>query len=101
MRMTDTPHAYGARPQEQPEAEVLTLEDEGTRLVLYNDDFNTFAHVIQCLVSYCGHEPEQAEQCAWIVHLKGRCVVKIGTWEELAPMQAALGDQGLTAALED
>jgi ATP-dependent Clp protease adaptor protein ClpS len=69
-------------------------------LVLYNDDFNTFEHVINCLVKYCGHDVCQAEQCAYIVHYKGKCSVKSGEYTYLEPMCTALCDQGLSATVE-
>lgn len=88
------------REKEQSLPVLLEQEDEGEKLVLYNDDINTFDHVIRCLMQYCQHEAEQAEQCAWIVHLKGRCTVKQGTYAELLPVHTALCDQGLSAAIE-
>ena len=52
-------------------------------LVLFNDDFNSFDHVIDCLVAICEHDPIQAEQCALITHFNGRCVIKNGNTEDL------------------
>jgi ATP-dependent Clp protease adaptor protein ClpS len=82
--------------------EVLeeTVIDSGFELILYNDDFNTFEHVIECLMKYCGHEPVQAEQCAWIVHTKGQCSVKQGSYSDLEPKCNALCDSGLSAQIE-
>ena len=68
-------------------------------LVLYNDDVNTFDHVIDCLVSICDHSKTQAEQCAYIVHYKGKCVVKKGPMEKLEPMLVALQMQDLSAKI--
>ncbi|MFY0642960.1 MAG: ATP-dependent Clp protease adaptor ClpS [Bacteroidia bacterium] len=70
-------------------------------IVLYNDDVNTFDHVINCLVKYCKHEEPQAEQCAMIVHYKGKCQVKNGSSEELQPICDALCRKGLSATLEE
>jgi ATP-dependent Clp protease adaptor protein ClpS len=70
------------------------------RLVLYNDDVNTFEWVIQSLVEVCEHTVEQAEQCAWIVHTKGRYAVLGGTKDFLKPRCEALSERGLTAAIE-
>lgn len=75
--------------------------DSGWSIVLYNDDVNTFDWVINCLVKYCKHESIQAEQCAWIVHTKGKCVVKSGSLIELQPACTALCDAGLSAKLEE
>jgi ATP-dependent Clp protease adaptor protein ClpS len=69
-------------------------------LILYNDDVNTFDHVINSLVKICQHDPIQAEQCAWIVHLNGKCKVKNGYFEELEPMCTALLDRGISATIE-
>jgi ATP-dependent Clp protease adaptor protein ClpS len=68
-------------------------------LVLYNDDFNTFDHVIKSLVEVCGHDPVQAEQCALIVHFKGSCDVKTGVTEVLNAMCKSLLVKGLKSAV--
>jgi ATP-dependent Clp protease adaptor protein ClpS len=73
---------------------------ESSTLVLYNDDINTFDHVIKSLVEVCGHDPVQAEQCAMIVHLKGSCDVKIGFVEVLNAMSRSLNLKGLNSKVE-
>jgi ATP-dependent Clp protease adaptor protein ClpS len=97
---TTLPLGYEGVTREKPQYDVLELEGEGHSLVLHNDDINTFAHVITCLMQYCEHSAEQAEQCAWIVHLKGKCSVKSGSYDDLVPLHAALGDQGLQVTIE-
>lgn len=80
----------------------LILKEEGSKtLVLYNDDFNTFQFVAECLMKICKHYQEQAEQCTYIVHYKGKCPVKHGTYKKLKPMCEALLEKGLTAKIED
>jgi len=74
---------------------------ESHQLLLYNDDVNTFDHVIESLMNVCRHEPMQAEQCAHIVHFAGKCSVKTGEFEKLEPMCVALLDRGLSAAIEE
>lgn len=69
-------------------------------LVLYNDDVNTFDFVIECLMIFCGHTPEQAEQCTFLVHYKGKCSVKVGSYEELKPICEGFLDHGLSAKIE-
>ena len=76
------------------------LEDE-CHLILYNDDVNTFDHVIDTLVKVCHHTFEQAEQCAIIVHFKGKCDVKSGSYSFLKPLCTALLDAGLSAEIEE
>ena len=69
-------------------------------LVLHNDDFNTFDFVIQSLIEVCKHEPEQAEQCAFIVHFNGKCTVKTGPFDELEIMNKELCRRNLTSTIE-
>ena len=77
-----------------------TLTEEVKSLLLYNDNVNTFDHVIECLMKICNHEPEQAEQCAYIIHYKGKCAVKSGEFLKLRPLCEALLDKGLSATIE-
>ena len=86
--------------QEQDKFDVLEELIDENGLILYNDDVNTFDHVINSLVKICKHEPIQAEQCAWIVHLNGKCKVKNGNFDELEPMCVALLDRGISATIE-
>ncbi|RIW16366.1 ATP-dependent Clp protease adaptor ClpS [Algoriphagus lacus] len=84
------------------ESEILLedlLDQEALDLVVYNDDFNTFEHVIQVLMKVCKHSHEQAEQCTLIIHYKGKCAVKKGSREELKPMCEAILDAGIQAAI--
>jgi ATP-dependent Clp protease adaptor protein ClpS len=69
-------------------------------LVLHNDDFNTFDFVISSLIEVCKHEPEQAEQCAMIVHYKGKCTVKTGPFTELEPMHTEFSNRNITTTIE-
>tara|TARA_R110000868_G_scaffold91812_10_gene254513 strand:- start:4257 stop:4532 length:276 start_codon:yes stop_codon:yes gene_type:complete len=68
-------------------------------IVLYNDDVNTFDHVIETLMMACEHAPEQAEQCALIVHYNGKCTVKTGPYNELKPRCSMLLEAGLNAEI--
>ena len=63
--------------EKESELEVLTQVKREHEIILYNDDVNTFDHVINTLVAYCDHTYEQAEQCAYIVHYSGKCVVNL------------------------
>lgn len=78
---------------------VPDLEDEFYRLVLWNDDYNTFDYVIECLMEICGHTAEQAEQCAMLVHYKGKCTVKTGALDKLKAMHEKLLSRGLTSEI--
>lgn len=84
---------------ELPEIEIDELIDEPNALVVYNDDVNTFDHVINTLIKVCRHTPEQAEQCTLLIHYKGKCAVKSGTRDELKPMATAICDEGIDARI--
>jgi ATP-dependent Clp protease adaptor protein ClpS len=71
------------------------------KLVLHNDDYNTFDWVITCLMNVCKHEYEQANQCAHIVHFKGECDVKYGDFEKLSEMKSKLQNAGLSVTIEE
>ena len=79
--------------------EVETTITDQKNLVIYNDDYNTFDHVIESLVKVCKHEAIQAEQCTWIIHHNGKCAVKNGSFEDLRPMRHALSARGLDAKI--
>ncbi|MFB9054985.1 ATP-dependent Clp protease adaptor ClpS [Formosa undariae] len=78
---------------------VETKEKKENEIVLYNDDVNSFDHVIETLVYVCQHTPEQAEQCSIIVHYKGKCTVKTGPYKELEPRCSKLLEAGLSAEI--
>ena len=87
----------GAKEKIQEEVSVAELESNQNEIVLYNDEVNTFDHVINTLIYACEHTPEQAEQGSLIVHYKGKCTVKTGTYDELKPRCSMLLDAGLSA----
>ena len=68
-------------------------------LVIYNDDVNTFDHVIDSLVKVCKHELVQAEQCTWIIHYNGKCAVKNGDFKALKPMREAFIERGINSKI--
>ena len=83
------------------EEEIELLEEIGADLdrdlIVFNDDINTFEHVIETLIKICRHSPEQAEQCTWIIHYNGKCSVKKGNEQNLIPMRNAICDRGISA----
>ena len=83
-------------------SEALLLEEEvinPNEIVLFNDDVNTFDHVINTLIDVCDHTPEQAEQCSLIVHYNGKCTVKTGAYDDLKPRCSKLLQAGLSAEI--
>lgn len=90
------------------EEDILIEEDiddsdtgEPAKLLVYNDDHNTFDWVIQCFIEVLNHTPEQSEQLALIIHFKGKATVKSGSFKELKPKKDALIDRGLSAVIEE
>jgi ATP-dependent Clp protease adaptor protein ClpS len=68
-------------------------------LIVFNDDVNTFDHVINTLIKVCKHTTEQAEQCTMIIHYKGKCTVKNGSFNFLKPMRDAICEVGIDARI--
>jgi ATP-dependent Clp protease adaptor protein ClpS len=69
-------------------------------LILHNDDYNSFEWVIECLIKICKHEPNQASQCAHIVHFTGKCDVKRGDHDTIMGMYNKLKSCGLSVTME-
>jgi len=87
--------------QEEELVEVLVDEkqEEGKGLMVYNDEFNTFDHVIDTLIKTCNHARLQAEQCTYIIHFNGKCQVKQGPYDDLKPMKEGIVDAGIKAVI--
>jgi ATP-dependent Clp protease adaptor protein ClpS len=87
--------------QEEELVDVLEAIEtvEISDLVVFNDDVNTFQHVIETLIRVCKHTPEQAEQCTLLIHYKGKCAVKSGSFDFLRPMQEAICEAGIDARI--
>ena len=86
----------------QFEEDVMVEEIAVTtsKLILHNDDINTFEWVIDALVEVCKHTHEQAEQCSYIIHSRGKYAVKHGSFERLKPMRNAIIERGINATIE-
>ncbi|MBK6622229.1 MAG: ATP-dependent Clp protease adaptor ClpS [Saprospirales bacterium] len=97
-----------AHPSKKPEEADVALEEDleddvgdVSRLIVYNDDHNTFDWVIQCFIDVLNHSFEQSEQLALIIHFKGKATVKTAPLQELKPKKDALVDRGLSAVIEE
>lgn len=88
-----------AKERLQESLQVDEKEQDLNEIVLFNDDVNTFDHVIQTLIDVCEHSPEQAEQCSLIVHYNGKCTVKTGEYKDLKPRCTRLLQAGLSAEI--
>ncbi len=83
-----------------PDAGTEIREDSGKKLIIFNDDINTFDFVIETLIEVCGHDPHQAENCTLIAHFKGKCAIKIGALEDLKPCYDAMILKRLTVEIQ-
>lgn len=86
--------------ESREETGLLTLQEETCKLIVWNDEVNTFEWVIETLMDICGHTQEQAEQCAFIIHFHGKYAVKNGSYEDLKPQCDAITDRGINATIE-
>ena len=84
----------------RPETDLLTDSEEFCSLIVWNDNVNTFEWVIETLIEVCGHSPEQAEQCSYFIHFKGKYAVKEGSYDELKPQCDAITERGIGATIE-
>ncbi len=91
---------YNPDTLEQVTTDTITEEATGWSLIVWNDDVNTFDWVIETLVKVCKHEATQAEQCAIIIHFKGKCAVKNGGYDELKAMCDAITEREIGATVE-
>lgn len=93
---------YASIEETETLSEIEVLEEliSAYQIVIYNDDVNTFDWVIECLEKYCNHTHEQAEQCAWFIHFKGKYGVKSGPKKDLDPICQSLQEKGLNAKIE-
>lgn len=89
---TSRPHKLGSEGLDQKKL---------AKLVLHNDDINTFDYVMEILVEVCDHSLTQAEQCATITHFKGKCEVRSGTFSAMKELRYQLVSRGLKATVEN
>ena len=89
--------SYKEQPETLIEEEILldTSLERSCQLIVWNDEVNTFEWVIETLIDICGHTPEQAEQCALIIHSQGKYAVKYGSYDVLKPLCDAITERGI------
>jgi len=90
--------------KEHPQKEIHEENEQHHKkdrfLVLHNDDYHTFDYVIDALVEICEHDMQQAEQCTLLIHYKGKCDVKKGSFSYLRPLKKALVQKELKATID-
>lgn len=99
-RMISSYNNPGTREVDLPEIADLVKEESPFSLIVWNDEVNTFEWVIETLMEVCGHSEEQAEQCAYVIHFRGKYAVKQGTYDELKPQCDAITERGIGATIE-
>ena len=91
--------------KESAREDILELSDteigNAFNLVIWNDEVNTFDWVIETLMEVCDHTEEQAEQCALLIHYKGKYAVRNGSYAMLKPMCEAITDRQINATIEE
>lgn len=89
-------------PAELPgeDQDTMVMEQHSYSLVVWNDEVNTFDWVIETLIDICKHSQEQAEQCALLIHNKGKYAVKNGSYETLKPQCDAITERAIGATVE-
>ena len=89
-------------PLISPSEDLNTLTETAPfySLIVWNDEINTFEWVIETLIEICGHSQEQAEQCAMLIHTKGKYAVKNGGYDELKPKCDAITEREIGATIE-
>ncbi len=85
---------------EQQDTDVLTHTEDPCSLIVWNDEVNTFEWVIETLMQVCCYSEEQAEQCSYIIHFRGKYAVKKGSYDELKPLCDAITERGIGATIE-
>jgi ATP-dependent Clp protease adaptor protein ClpS len=78
---------------------VVEKSIDERNLIVFNDDVNTFDHVIESLIKVCRHDSIQAEQCTNIIHYNGKCDVKKGDFDTLEVMCTGLLERGISAEI--
>jgi ATP-dependent Clp protease adaptor protein ClpS len=94
-------YGLGTKHLEYEDVDVLEQHQYPFQLIVWNDEVNTFDWVIETLIEICSHTPEQAEQCAMLIHFKGKYAVKNGDYDTLKPMCDAITERSINATIEE
>jgi ATP-dependent Clp protease adaptor protein ClpS len=95
--------AATASPTLAPERGRSTVIERGLypnyKVIVLNDDVNTFQHVADCLLKYIpGMTPDQAWDLTNQVHFEGQATVWVGPQEQAELYHQQLRREGLTMA---
>jgi ATP-dependent Clp protease adaptor protein ClpS len=87
--------------EKKKESKTVDKDNAQGELVVLNDDFNTFEHVIRTLKKYCGLDDTTAQVCTYLIHTQGGCVVMRDAKSVLYPICENLNESGLIAEVQD
>ncbi|HEY9664107.1 MAG TPA: ATP-dependent Clp protease adapter ClpS [Allocoleopsis sp.] len=97
----NAPHAMAPAPTVTPEKTSQTVKQTypNFKVIVLNDDFNTFQHVAECLVKYIpGMTGDRAWELTNQVHYEGQAIVWVGPQEQAELYHQQLSRAGLTMA---
>lgn len=100
-RLSAAVYGMGTAPTIAPErsSQVTQKPYPNYKVIVLNDDFNTFEHVAQCLMKYI---PAMTSDRAWDltnkVHYEGQAIVWVGPQEPAELYHQQLRRAGLTMA---
>lgn len=98
IKTTQAPVRHSDTPSKTPGS---NLDLEGMcQVVLYNDDFNTFDHVVKSLMVIFGHPAELSAKLAMEAHTSGRTVAEVEDASKAVMHKEQLISFGLTAEVE-
>jgi ATP-dependent Clp protease adaptor protein ClpS len=78
-----------------------SLKKRGTyKVILHDDNHNTFENVIDSIMNVCGYNYLQAVQCTIIVHEAKRCNIYEDRHDDCQEVAWLLRKEGLTVTVE-
>ena len=89
-----------SKEKNQEQGDVLSQTKDLEQIVVYNDEVNSFEHVIDCFVKILEIDIELAIRYTMEVHYSGKCGVKEGTYDELEPYALRLMEKQLSCKIE-
>jgi ATP-dependent Clp protease adaptor protein ClpS len=101
MKLSMATHAMATAPAIAPErvGQVTQKPYPNFKVIVLNDDFNTFKHVAECLMKYIPHmTSDRAWKLTHQVHEEGQAVVWVGPQEQAELYHLQLSREGLTMA---
>jgi ATP-dependent Clp protease adaptor protein ClpS len=101
MTASVAPIVMAAAPTVAPEKTSQTVRKPypNYKVIVLNDDFNTFQHVAECLVKYIpGMSGDRAWDLTNQVHYEGQATVWVGPQEQAELYHQQLRREGLTMA---